>query len=149
MNALTIKQRENCRILATEILPGVPDSAFNMSTWARPARNECGTIGCAMGWAAMSGRIDGLGWCAPDGGFSGWAKDLSELTDFHCINPAIRHRRQWKVAGWGEAAVEMFGRDAWQQVFTHGFLTKSEVIARLLKLAGGKTVALVGADGGA
>jgi hypothetical protein len=136
-NGLTERQRNNCRILAEEILPDVPDKHFNMEHFSdegpKDRTNFCGTSGCAMGWAAMSGRIEGLQWCAPKRKGEGWATTLRDA-DLELAEPFYDD----KQGSWGDGADKFFGMAASNYVFSATHINKAAAIRRLLVLANGQ-----------
>ena len=58
------RQRKNRLHLADMLENRVKDSQFNMATFS----SDCGTMGCALGIAVMSGEF-GYGWNTEDGFF--------------------------------------------------------------------------------
>lgn len=95
MQALTpAQQRANRLHLADMIEHRVTDEQFDMTRYA----NECGTVGCACGIAALSGEIDGLGWNR-----NGDGKLL----------PVVDNR----LTDWNAIGIAFFGRRAFTDVF--------------------------------
>lgn len=131
---LTKKQRENCRELA-KILIDVPPRHFDMRGWAKQGpeddTNFCGSSGCAMGWAAMSGQIDDLGWAAKSRKDpTKWATSLKDANFGH-VHPLSNG----KIMGWEEAARRHFGDETLGHVFAATSIDRAEAVGRLLKLA--------------
>lgn len=100
------QQRKNRELLADFLDNDMNDKQFNMGTWARPADNPCGTVGCALGWAAMSGMIPGLGWnYNPD--------DMHKRPAYRDIVPIVGG----KVQDWDDVGAAFFGETTHHNVF--------------------------------
>lgn len=83
------QQRKNRLKLADMLEYRVRDDQFKMITWT----NECGTVGCALGIAVLSGEFEGLGW-------NRFFKNS--------IRPVVRgHFVDWEYAG-----LNFFGKSA-------------------------------------
>lgn len=113
---------DNCETLAN-FLESKPDEAHNQSVWTRPDDEApCGTVGCALGWAAMSQIIDGLQYA---------------LMSSACATDDIFARRQFvptingREAGWDEAGRAFFGQRVLNQVFLSTTLDKQQTIDTL------------------
>ena len=103
------KQHENRQILADFLDNTLTDRQFNMQSWTENvARNHCNTVGCAMGWAAMSGQIEDLGW-----NYNPEDKDMPVKE--RGVIPIVGG----KAVGWDEAARAFFGEEAYSEVFTN------------------------------
>lgn len=138
MNSLTEKQRENCARLA-DILKDVPKRAFHMGTWAHATedeRNHCGTVGCAMGWAAMSGRIPRLQYAAFNIHDTGryYFTALADVAKADYLEPVL----DGKSSSWASAGYELFGGDTYDYVFIGKYRRKGDVIRALRRLAKGE-----------
>ncbi len=144
MNNLTDYQRANCRKLA-RILKDVPPREFKMSTWITSAFG-CGTVGCAMGWAAMSGRFNfgyGVRHQNPTTRKWSWARNLTEVRNWVNAFPFDLYFfpiRNGEVKTWVGLAREEFGDEALIEIFLRTHLTKYLVRVFLLRLASGKSL---------
>lgn len=88
------QQHKNRRALADIIEHRLADKQFNMAKYA----NDCGTVGCALGVAALCGEIEGLGWNKhPTGG----------------LHPVANKQ----ALDWHEAAKVFFGTTTGRDVF--------------------------------
>lgn len=131
-------QRANCAILA-DLLESLPDNKVRMNRWAA-TRNECGTVGCALGWAAMSGQFPGLEWgVCRWGDFSDspeWATTLKQAEEFlkddegEAVPIVFGGKSDWQSAG-----EEYFGEKTLCKVFLKSKSRKPTVIKRLRNLA--------------
>lgn len=108
-----------------EIIEVIPAKQFNMRLYSGSQR-QCGTIGCALGWAAMSGEIPGLGWSSLTGDAD------------HSVFPVVNRER----SSWSNAGEEVFGWRA-DNVFQmcdrviYSQSSKGQVISRLQEIADG------------
>lgn len=95
----TKKQRENCGKLA-DLLETVPARHFDMSGFV-DHKPGCGTAGCALGWAALSGKF-GAGWGVKRESWNEpteWAKSMAHLPEWSCPLPVlVPARRPEKAA---------------------------------------------------
>lgn len=100
----TAQQRKNRMVLADYLEERVTNAQFDMSNFCNgvPIGNECATVGCALGWAALSGLIPGLGWNRP-------YKDSSTM------EPVVAG----KFRAWDDVGPHFFGRRAWNKVFVN------------------------------
>lgn len=92
-----MNQYENRQKLADMLEFRVTDEQFKMRDYA----NLCGTVGCALGIAVLSGEFEGLGWNRK------YKKALPQ--------PVIGG----KFVLWRTAGAEFFGYDAHDDVFTN------------------------------
>jgi len=150
MNSLTARQRENCRILAEEILPHIKNSNFDMSDFtytptvptAEARKHHCGAVGCALGWASMSGKIDGLSYALVGYDENGERVYLTDTKggDFNHAVPLTRHGSKWVRKQWRDIGERFFGHTTYNNVFTGRgeYKNKQEIIAALLRLSRGE-----------
>lgn len=103
------RHRKNRLHLADMLENRITDKQFNMTYLT----NECGTVGCALGIAAMSGEF-GYGWNPVDGGIA--VKD-------------------GMVAWWTDVGKALFGAQATCQVFFNPVYACSdrETVAQALR----------------
>lgn len=99
INLIEAQQRKNRLKLADMLEHRVTDEQFNMETYT----NECGTVGCALGIAVLSGEFCGLG----------WNQTKMQYVHGSYIFPVIDGRR----AAWWEAGELFFGERAMNLVF--------------------------------
>lgn len=110
----------NCRTLAA-IMRRLHDEQHEQRVWVLGNLNTpCGTRGCALGWAAMSGEIRGLQYSYPKGTKQGLS-----------VYPVVNGERD----SWIHAGVKFFGARACQYIFSNGELSKKGIINRLNALA--------------
>lgn len=116
------QQRKNRMVLADYLEERVTDAQFDMSNFCNgvPIGNECATVGCALGWAALSGLIPGLSWNRP-------------YKDSPTMEPVVAG----KFRAWDDVGPHFFGYKAWSDVFINpklidGSASRAEV-ARLLR----------------
>lgn len=108
-----------------------PSVEFDMGTWGEVAvdgrKHSCGTVGCALGTAAMSGKFPGLQ----------YRLDLHAFTDrglspFASIDAVVNGRNTL----WFEAGSKFFGDEVWYSVFTNDYeADKASVVAKLRSYA--------------
>lgn len=103
----------NCRRLADMLEHRVKDEQFNMRHFTK----NCGTIGCALGLAALSGefRDQGLGW-----------HPVRKTVGMNCIPETMAAFNKGKaeamptlhgcIVYWEEAGEEVFGEKAFNSV---------------------------------
>lgn len=104
---------ENCRKLA-DFLCTVPDSDHNQHSWVYESEHStCGTVGCAMGWAALSHVIPGLQYLKQGGAY----------------RPAING----KASDWVRAPISFFGTRAMEKIFQDIFAGRIKTINRLYR----------------
>ena len=130
----------NLRKLAS-VLRSVPTSHHDQGGWVgSEPKNECGTTGCALGWAAMSGQFEGLDWAIPlvqkdFGPPLSWATTSEEaklaLLRGHNAVPVLNGER----TGWDGMGIRLFGSLAYHEVFMNLNASKSATIKGLLKAA--------------
>lgn len=102
------EQKLNRAALADLIEFGLTDAQFYMRSWTNNGDpTECGTTGCALGWAAMSRIIPGLGYKKLGGLFN---------TPLVCNNDGTEPSQP----GWAEAGQVVFGKEAYRDVFVNG-----------------------------
>lgn len=90
-----IKQRKNRLHLADMLENRIEDKNFDMSSYT----NECGTIGCALGIAVLSGEF-------------GYRATLP-TDDTGILDPV----KNGKITTWPEAGIDQFGETAFFKVF--------------------------------
>lgn len=111
----------NCEKLAA-LLEGETSIEFNMARWGIVDLEDhaCGTVGCALGTAAMSGRFAGLQYRID-------ARALALGDTRGRIDAVVNGEdTEWEAAG-----VQFFGHHATIRVFLVPYLNKQEVIDRL------------------
>ena len=90
-------------------LKDLPPNKHDQGDWGtcdtQAADHYCGTSACAMGWAAASGEIPGLGHCL--------AKSEEWRDRFKSVRPTVNGER----SDWGRAAVKFFGESTLHGVF--------------------------------
>jgi hypothetical protein len=92
----TLKQQCKNRLHLADILENrIEDKNFDMSSYT----NECGTIGCALGIAVLSGEF-------------GYRATLP-TDDTGIWDPVKRG----KITTWPEAGIDLFGETAFYKVF--------------------------------
>lgn len=104
------EQRANRLALADMLEHRVTDEQFDMSSWT----NDCGTVGCALGIAALSGEFNGLGW---------------NRDHLGGIVPVIAGHLQ----GWNSVGCALFGFEALDEVFKHAYPRSRARVARELR----------------
>lgn len=120
-------QRDNCKKLAL-LLESLPDSAHNQLEWGKTNEDHsCGTVGCALGIAAMYNTFPGLQY---------WINRLP-LSYQACIYPVIDGH---KVDDWSEAGNKFFGNIPMMYIFFDSNLSKKQVIMLLLDYHDGKII---------
>ncbi len=107
----------NCEKLA-DFLEGIPESNHCQRAWfADTHLGDCRTVGCALGWAVMSGIFPGLQYAQPD-----------PLT----IVPIVNAKARSFDFDIGE---DFFGLAVYERVFLRTRLDKEETVHALRKLA--------------
>lgn len=101
------QQKKNREALADFLDNTMNDKQFDMGSWAKPADNACKTVGCALGWAAMSGIIPGLSWNYDP-------NDMDKKPAHREIVPVVGN----KVQDWEDVGPLFFGDTAHFDVFT-------------------------------
>jgi len=109
---------QNCDTLADLLEHHIPDKHHLQSTWFEASANECGTVGCALGWAARMHIIPGL---------QHRRHEIMEAAIVPCVNG--------RVSTWHDAGRAFFGENVWANVFRNGWISKKEVIRRLRRIA--------------
>lgn len=104
----------NCLALA-ERLAALPDALFNQGSWSSPARNECGTTACALGWAALSHVIPGLQY----------------LPDESCSGAQHAPTANGLKQSWYRAGRMFFGDRATDELFSRPNGSRAAAIAKL------------------
>lgn len=114
---------DNCEKLA-RIITSQQAIHFDMGDWgAKSPEHDCGTVGCALGIAAMSGQFDGLQYRIDIRAYV----DLKS-TNHQNIEPVVNgHTYNWFSAG-----ETFFGRAAYHKVFV-GDYTSRRSVARALR----------------
>lgn len=137
---LTKEQQRNCLKLADILEQHVSDKQFDMGTYGR-ADNVCGTVGCALGWGAMSGMIPNLGYCASyvnDNGediYVTSVKEMDQDAGFD-LQPIWFQDGKAHQVEWEEAGCHFFGDDVQTYLFSAGRQqSRSRVAARLRNYA--------------
>lgn len=110
---------DNCDKLADLITELRPRQLKMRTWWKKP---ECGTVGCALGWAVISGRFPGL--------------QYRFEPELYGIEPVVNGMS----VDFEDAAEDYFGYEAFSEIFVHDYFTngngtKSEVIKALRKQA--------------
>lgn len=100
---MKINKKQNRMKLADIIEFRLTDKQFDMGTYAE--ETNCGTVGCALGWAALSGEIEGLGWAGSR----------------HNIFPVV----EGKEVYWWQAGQQFFGTRTFDRVFINNRLIDS------------------------
>lgn len=94
MSNITPEMRRANRLTLAEFLENnITDAQFDMESWT--GVTACGTTGCALGWAAMAEVVEGLGYSE------------SQHAPVLC----------GEVRGWREVGEEVFGVEAFAEVF--------------------------------
>lgn len=128
---------KNLRKLAA-VLTSIPDNQHNQDDWVTAPKAACGTVGCAAGWAAMSGQFPGLAYGVRkydyDIGAYKWATTMAEATRMLASGAMVNPIVNGKLTNWGKAAPLYFGNTAMNEIFLEDG-SRKEVIAKLLKLA--------------
>lgn len=109
--ATSAQQRANRLALADILEHRITDAQFNMCSWS----NDCGTVGCALGIAALSGEFAGLGW-----------------NNKYGARPVVGGKLRW----WEDVGPAFFGAKAYSNVFTstrHIMLNNRKAVARALR----------------
>jgi hypothetical protein len=104
------QQRKNRLALADMLENRISDKNFDMSEWT----NDCGTIGCALGIAVLSGEFEGYRWGKDADGFGVPVKDGKE-----------QH--------WNNTGSKLFGYEAMNNVFCNDFRRSKERVAAELR----------------
>lgn len=137
----------NCKALA-DYLETVPDKNFDMDTWLQVKNSSCGTVGCALGWAALGNIIPGLQWGVKREAYDPktgsirvtWAKTLRTANKWlsgkspsgaHVCDVPIM---EGKECDWDDAGATFFGEATCHGIFYNTQLSKAEAIARLRKV---------------
>lgn len=149
MNTLTKAQRRNCGKLADLIETSIPENRFYMGTWCE-YDHECGTTGCALGWAAMSGQFEGLG--VKYHRFNYETGKTREATDCKGLRNLVRLSENkydeldadptlnGKSVGWNVVGEKYFGKFTYDYLFTGPgtSFNKAQVVEHLRTLAAAK-----------
>lgn len=108
----------NCEKLA-RIMERLPREKHDQGELCNvDVQTGCGTSGCALGWAAMSGKFPGLQY--------GLSRDaLGKPTGY--AFPVINARRNI----WDTAGSSFFGRKATNEIFASPILTRGTIVQRL------------------
>lgn len=117
-------QADNCDTLA-DFMDALPNEKHKQEVFCQvSSETECGTAGCAMGWAAMSGLFDGLQY-----GVERDSRGQPLSLTFPVVNGARGHN-------WLGAGDMFFGEWASRhRVFARSVLSKNEVVLRLRQCA--------------
>lgn len=146
-------QRENCAKLA-DLLETVPAKQFDMSLWASfdpdsqpEAGHSCGTVGCAMGWAAVSGQFQDQGLSYglqfdDSEGQTRWALTRHEVNKGYKDGYEPECIFKGELIDFDDAGLEVFGEQAVNDVFLCIKITQKEAVTRLRLLAHGKSSAV-------
>lgn len=107
-----------------DILEQVPEAAFDMGEYSRtkyPESNECGTVACALGHAAISGEFPGL------------SAEFHERERFgETIIETVLHVGGVPYPSWYTTGECYFGEDVNERIFHNMFgHDKDEVIEAL------------------
>lgn len=103
------KQRRNRLHLADMLENRITDDNFNMGDWT----NHCGTVGCALGIAIMSGEF----------GY-GWNKNR------HGVPIAVKNGKE---VYWCDAGDELFGYKTYQDVLLRTERRSRQAVAAELR----------------
>ena len=97
------QQRKNRLKLAKFLETRVRDEQFCMEFYVDnlTKKSSCKTVGCALGWAVISGHIPGVGWSEQ--------RDLSEVDIFPAYNK--------RLYSWGAIGRHFYGDTAFEDVF--------------------------------
>lgn len=163
----TKQQRENCGKLADFLEQKFsgsdnfqmhnwvyqPTDAKSLSKWERGgvSSNECGTVCCALGWAAMSGQFEDQGLSYAVRGFLDLHKPL---TDEDYVIARTTHEEtqllrngytpeatvDGKIVEWADAGIKLFGEHATANIFYHGGILGREAVRRLREVAAGEDI---------
>lgn len=104
------QQRKNRLHLADMLENRIEDKNFKMDEWT----NDCGTIGCALGIAILSGEFEGFRWGKDDFGFPIPVK-------------------RGKAVSWNTAGEDIFGCRAMQDVFWNDYPRSRALVAAELR----------------
>lgn len=110
LNITTEKQKKNRLKLADMLEHRVTDKQFNMATFS----NDCGTVGCALGIAALSGEFKELGW---------------NRDRYGKISPVVRGTFQ----EWDRVGAAFFGKATMDDVFWSLMQRSREDVANELR----------------
>jgi hypothetical protein len=107
----------NCEKLADFLENEITDNMHAQETWyALNGTSQCGTTGCALGWAAMSGLFPGMDYAMPS------AREVVPI-----INGEIKH--------FDDFGAQFFGDGAYGQVFYDTDMNRQETVQALRDLA--------------
>lgn len=104
------QQRKNRLALADMLENRISDENFEMKSWT----NKCGTVGCALGIAVMSGEF-GYGWIPPR---RGW-----ETTGRPVKNGVIYE--------WNEIGQDLFGEKSYRVFYNTDPRSRQQVAKEL------------------
>lgn len=120
----------NCYKLA-ELMRNLPRERHEQRHWgmtdeveidrsSNTVRYGCGTAGCALGWATLSGQFEGL----------------SERPSLFGTGPtATIPLSNGQETSWRDVGRTYFGHDAWLYIFSNGDIGRDTIVSRLTEYA--------------
>lgn len=130
MNYETAKMyANNCDKLAN-LLELIPDEQHDQANWIVKAP-ECGTVCCAMGWAAQSRQFEGLKPCNAVGKCERTVKNFGRISVKFSIGVTLNGQRM----DFENAGAMLFGREVVRDVFMRIDASKKKTIKYLREYA--------------
>lgn len=125
------KRWSNNAAKLADVLRDLPDEQHNQSLWGMQG-HSCGTVGCAMGWAAMSRQFLDQGL---DFKFSDKDPLMAALRSVYNAEKGLTFIYKGKENNLSAAIHDLFGPEIRADVFLNTYRSKQATIDRLMRYA--------------